>query len=88
MNERYVLTTCCHGTPALEIENASKELHGFIRRILSCNYMGDYHYELTRRAGAFFQGGSNLEEGWLLIEFWKPSGAQEFIDYININAPT
>lgn len=76
------VTTCCHGTPALQLENASPELHALLRRVVGCNWVNDPAYKVRNDAGAFFQGGSNLTEGWALIEFWRPEGAQAFVNFI------
>lgn len=75
--------------PCLEIDKASKELHDFFLSLVGCQYMEDEKYYISRGAGAFFQGGSvyNPEEGWILIEFWKHSGIEKFMTYVNKNAP-
>lgn len=59
--------------------------HLFIRRMLT-NVMDDPCYKLNQDAGAFFQCGSDqLDSDYILVEFWKPEGAQAFIDYMNAN---
>ena len=61
------------------------QLHHFVRRMLT-NYMDDPCYKLHQEAGAFFQSGSHDEKAdYILIEFWKPQGAQAFVDYLNAN---
>jgi len=61
------------------------ETHRFIRRMLT-NYVDDPCYKLHQDAGAFFQSGSHREDvDYILVEFWKPEGAQAFIDYMNAN---
>ena len=76
---------CVHGTPALEVngEWATPALHWFLQGMLT-NYITDIRYGLKNEAGAFFQGGSGQPNGgWFLIEFWKPKGAEAFIQYVN-----
>ena len=43
----FEVTTCCHGTPALEFRDASEELHGFLRAILT-NQRMDTEYPADR----------------------------------------
>lgn len=84
---KFRLTLSVHDTPAFEIDgqDASEELHAFLKDMLT-NYTPDPRYKLHQDAGAFFQGGSNDPKGkWFLIEFWKPAGAQAFVDYMNAN---
>jgi hypothetical protein len=47
--------------------------------------MDDERYKIRQQAGAFLQGGHDREEGWILIEFWKPDGAQAIVDWVNQN---
>lgn len=85
MKPKFRLTLCTHRTPAFEISGdlATPELHEFLKAMLT-NWMDDPRYKLNQNAGAFFQGGSHDPNGkWFLIEFWKPEGAQAFVDYIN-----
>lgn len=82
----FQVTTCLHGTPALEINDASKALHAYLSRLMRENRMDHEHYKLRMDAGAFFQGGSTEDEGWILIEFWNPDQAQKFVDYVNKHA--
>ena len=79
---QFKVTTCCHGTPALEFRDASPELHALLRSILLNRRMDTEDYRVTSAAGAFLQGGSDNTEGWILIEFWVPDGAQAFVDYV------
>lgn len=70
-------------TKCIQLQFASKELHGLIRSIVMNNTTSSHYYNVSKKAGAFFQGGSDLDEGWILIEFWIPKGAQEFVDLVN-----
>lgn len=78
----FEVITCCHGTPAIEIHDASKKLHSFLCSVVSNNWIDDEEYKVSKGSGAFIQGGSHLEEGWILIEFWRPEGVQAFVDFI------
>jgi hypothetical protein len=75
-------------TPGLMIDGpeASVELHEFIRYTCLSNFMNQPGYKLKNDSGAFFQGGSERPDGeFIFIEFWKPKGAQAFVDFINNN---
>lgn len=74
------------------------ELWQFVDRMMSANishmseHPSEYEkkehemYQLRQAAGAFFQGGaSGPDQKFIYIEFWKPEGAQAFVDYINEN---
>lgn len=76
----------------------TEELYDFIKTFVAANvshvkddspdWMKQSHqmYKIRQDAGAFFQGGSSgFNEGFVYIEFWKPEGAQAFVDYINNN---
>ena len=76
---------CVHGTPALEVDGewATPALHWFLQGMLT-NFMDDERYAIHKAAGAFFQGGYvSPNDGWFLIEFWKPEGVEAFIQYVN-----
>ena len=81
VRQLFKISTCCHGTPAIELHNASKELHSFLKAIVCNNWIDSEEYKVSKASGAFLQGGSDLEEGWILIEFWRPAGIQQFIDF-------
>ena len=82
MNE-FKVTQSTHHMPCLQIEDAPEALHKLIRNVVLCQYTDDPRYHLRQRCGAFLQGGSDKTSGWILVEFWNPEGAQEFVDYIN-----
>lgn len=76
----------------------TQELYDFIKGFIAANvshvtenssdWVKKNHemYNIRQKAGAFFQGGYNsFEEGFIYIEFWKPEGAQAFVDYVNEN---
>jgi hypothetical protein len=85
---KFRLGLSVQDTPGLTINgsDASVELHEFIRCQCLTNYMDAPGYNLSQESGAFFQGGAHDPEGqWIFIEFWKPKGAQAFVDFINNN---
>jgi len=83
----FTVTTSCHNMPALEIMDASKELHAYLRGMIHQCYVDHEHYKLRMAAGAFLQGGHSETEGWILIEFWQSrEAAQAFVDYVNKHA--
>lgn len=76
----------------------TQELYDFIKQFIAANVAhvtenssdwakkNNEMYNIRQKAGAFFQGGSNsFDEGFIYIEFWKPEGAQAFVDYVNNN---
>ena len=88
LSPRFKLTLSNHDTPGLIISGkaANQEIHAFITNLVMCNFTDDVKYKIKSDAGAFFQGGSNMPDGeYIYIEFWKPSDAQAFVDYINEN---
>ena len=81
----FRLLLSSHGTPGFIIDgqDATPELGYFLRRTLT-NLTTDHWYKIHQEAEAFFQGGSNDFKGqWFYIEFWKPKGAQAYIDKLN-----
>lgn len=82
----YKLCLCPNLTPALILdgeEHASETTWNTVHRCLT-NFMTDPFYELHQNAGAFFQGGShNSLGGHIFVEFWKPKGAQAWLDAFN-----
>lgn len=79
----FIDTICSHGTPAIEIEDASPEVHCFLKKIVMNNHTPSFDYKAKIVSGAFIQGGGHHIEGWILIEFWKKDGVQAFLDYAN-----
>lgn len=76
----------------------TQELYDFMKMFIGANisrvreddpdWIKQNHemYNIRQKAGAFFQGGYNsFDEGFIYIEFWKPEGAQAFVDYVNNN---
>lgn len=81
----FRLSLCCHGTPALIIsgELATRKVHSFIHRMLT-NRTTDPCYQLSQDSGAFFQSGSHDPNcKFFMVEFWRPEGAQAFVDFFN-----
>lgn len=87
LRPKFRLTLSCHDMACFEISgrDAVPELFDFLKGMLT-NLTTDPRYKIHTDAGAFFQGGYADPNGkWFLIEFWKPAGAQAFIDYLNEN---
>lgn len=77
-----------HMTPGLTISGdlVTKHLWDFINHMMRESRMDHEEYKLRSAAGAFFQGGhAGPQDRFIYIEFWKPEGAQAFVDYINEN---
>ena len=70
-----------NGVASLNIDEHSvtSELHAFLCGMFT-NRVKDPRYDLHHKAGAFFKGDPGET---LTIEFWKPSGAEAFVDYVN-----
>lgn len=74
-------------TPGLTItgQMATLRLFAFVKVLLT-NSMDFPAYWIHQNAGAFFQGGAHDKNGgWFFIEFWKPEGAQAWVDHLNEN---
>lgn len=86
-NEKgYQLTLGNHMNPALVVSGpeATPKIYDVLCRGLT-NFITDPFYALHKDAGAFFQGGYGTKDGkWFYIEFWKPAGAQAWLDAINL----
>ncbi len=79
----FALVLSPHGTPGMVSRSRVPGLYYFLQRTLT-NYMDDPWYKVHKDAGAFFQGGSDAPDGdWYYIEFWKPQGAQAYVDKVN-----
>ena len=83
MKKPFNLTTSASGMPAIEIANATPEIHALLKSIITCNHIDDQRYVVRQAAGAFFQSGSRETCGEVLIEFWNGTGAQAFVDFAN-----
>jgi hypothetical protein len=83
---KYKLVLGPHSNPALILQgtdHATLIAWQTVNRCLT-NYIKDPFYELSRNAGAFFQGGgSNPEQEYIYVEFWKYKGAQAWLDAFN-----
>lgn len=67
----------------LEFHNASPALHSMLRRTVAHNYMPHPDYIAKSAVNPFLQGGSDLTEGWLLIEFWcEDNIAERYVRYL------
>lgn len=87
---QFRLNTYVHHNASLVIygEHATEHLHTFIRVYALTNLMTSPGYKINQEAGAFFQGGFADPKGqFIYIEFWKPKGAQAFVDYVNKEYP-
>ena len=81
----HQLVLYVHGSASLVMHKhpSPRIVHETIRRCLT-NYMPDEFYKLQQDAGAFFQGGSENPDGdFFYVEFWKPQGAQAWVDGFN-----
>lgn len=82
----YKLVLGPHSHPSLILQgkdHATLIAWQTVNRCLT-NYIKDPFYELSRNAGAFFQGGSsNPEQEYIYVEFWKFKGAQAWLDAFN-----
>lgn len=86
LKARFRLSLSVHDSAAFEIYgiDATEKLHELVRYQMLTNLTTAKGYELSQAAGAFFQGGSHDPKGeWIYIEFWKPQGAQAWIDHLN-----
>ena len=87
---QFRLNMYVHHSASLVVygEHASEHLHTFIRAHALTNLMTHPGYQINKNAGAFFQGGHADPKGqFIYIEFWRPGGAQAFVDYVNKEYP-
>ena len=84
MTSLFTISTSCHGQPCIELTDATKEQHWFLRRVLRDNFITSEFYKHRQKANPFFQGGYDDDHGWILIEFWGPIEAcQPYVDWLN-----
>lgn len=69
--------------PRLEFHNISPALHLFLRSTVTQNHCAHPDYIAKDGVSPFLQGGYDLKEGWLLIEFWCPR--ESAVEYSNAN---
>ena len=64
-------------------------VHKAISGVMNDKYMRSPNYAAVTEATAFFQGGSESPNSdWYYIEFWKPEGAQAYVDKVNAEFPS
>ncbi len=83
---KFKVTLSGNNLPCFEIEgdHATENLYHFLTHPMLSVWMDHPCYQLSKNAGAFFQGGFGSPKGkWFMIEFWKPSGVQAWMDYLN-----
>lgn len=83
--EDFVVSRSVSDLLCLEIKHAPPKLHAYLKSVVMAQDMRTEEYDVSKKALAFFQCGSAETEGYVLIEFWKDKGAQEFVDFINKN---
>lgn len=84
--KHYKLVFGPHSNPSLILEGEEHACLVAWQTVHRCltNYMNDPFYDLSRAAGAFFQGGSsNPDHKYIYVEFWKFDGAQAWLDGFN-----
>ncbi len=68
----------------IELTDASKDEHAFLRRAIMANHLDDPFYIARSKANPFLQGGCNETDGWILIEFWSTKErAEEYVKWLN-----
>lgn len=80
----------CHGCPAIEIDNADKKLHIFLKAVVCDNWMDSPDYIAKQKVHPFVQGGHSEEKGWIMIEFWCKDidMLHSYVAYLNARAKT
>lgn len=76
-----------HTQPHLEVRDVSQRLADFLTIVVTCNYMPDPRYKLSRDVGAFLQGHEGSE--WIFIEFWTDNelALQTWENWVNTHYP-
>lgn len=101
LKPKFRLSLGPHGHAALIIQGheAVPELHAFLDKlcpVFPLKKMRDHPvptepvdaapFNVVMNSGACFQGGQKDPNGnYFYIEFWRPEGAQAFVDYVNEN---
>ncbi len=70
------ISMSCHGMPCLKIINPTAAQRAAIYQIMRAKQIGTEEYQVAKQSGAFLQ--SDYED-FILIEFWLPTGHQEFL---------
>jgi hypothetical protein len=80
---RIQLSNAGHAGFIIDGKEATADLNKFVGVMLT-NSMTLPAYWIHKEAGAFFQSGSdNIDGENIYVEFWKPKGAQAWVDHLN-----
>jgi len=80
MIRKFVITTSLHGMKCLSIDKPSTAERAFLKRAIVANMTSDPFYLQKLKADPFLQSDG---PDYMLIEFWKPEGAEEYVDFLN-----
>lgn len=82
---QFKITTSCHGQMAIELTDASRKEHDYLRRAVCDQRIDSEFYKRKQSVMPFLQGGSDNTEGWILIEFWTldRDAVQSYVDWLN-----
>lgn len=83
MIRKFEITTSPHGMKAIQIDPTPEE-RTFLKKALMSNMTDCIFCQKKQIASPFLQSD---QENFMLIEFWKPEGAEEFIEFLNSEHP-
>lgn len=85
MIRHFTLSTCGHGTPAIQVQNPTELERMFLRRAVLTQFTDDVFYQKKQDAKPFLQSET---KDFIMIEFWGgQANAELFVDWINSQDP-
>lgn len=82
-NPEFKLTKPHRNNFCLVFKNASPQLHNMVTSTVSNNWCDSVDYKKKDGVNPFIQGGFDLTEGFLMIEFWcEEDKASEYVSYL------
>lgn len=84
MIRKFEITTSSHHMKAIQLESPTEAERFFLKRAVMSQMMDDIFYQKKEICSPFLQSD---HPNFLLIEFWKPDGAEEFVDFLNSDHP-
>jgi len=83
MIRKFEITTSSHGMKSIQIDPTPAE-RAFLKRAVMSQSNDDIFYQKKTLCTPFLQSD---HDNFILIEFWKPKGAEEFVNFLNSDHP-
>lgn len=85
MIRNFNISTCGHGTPAIQVENPTEVERMFLRRAILTQFTDDVFYQKKQDSKPFLQCET---KDFILVEFWGGKlNAMLFVDWLNSEDP-